>query len=111
MWEAVPTVPQAFAVAGCPTFAAAFAAKVESKILPLQVFAFAVALVLLRRPNLLRDRLSSPPVSRRMAAMPLLNRQPEAPYIRGLLVILGIILAISALRYLPFFLHNVLGVR
>ena len=46
-----------------------------------------------------------------MAAMPLLNRQPEAPYIRGLLVVLGIILAISALRYLPFFLHNVLGVR
>ena len=51
------------------------------------------------------------PVSRRMAAMPLLNRQPEAPYIRGLLVILGLILAVSVLRYFPFFLHEILGVR
>ena len=46
-----------------------------------------------------------------MAAMPLLNRQPETPYIRGLLVVLGLILAISALRYLPFFLREILGVR
>ena len=46
-----------------------------------------------------------------MAAMPLLNRQPEAPYIRGLLVVLGIILAISVVRYLPFFLRTILGVR
>jgi hypothetical protein len=46
-----------------------------------------------------------------MAAMPLLNRQPETPYIRGLLVLLGLILLVSALRYLPFFLHQVLGLR
>jgi hypothetical protein len=46
-----------------------------------------------------------------MAAMPLLNRQPEAPYIRGLLVVLGLILAISALRYFPFFLREILGAR
>ena len=49
--------------------------------------------------------------SRKMAAMPLLNRRPEAPYIRGLLVILGLILLAAALRYLPFFLREVLGVR
>jgi uncharacterized membrane protein YgdD (TMEM256/DUF423 family) len=46
-----------------------------------------------------------------MAAMPLLNRRPEAPYIQGLLVILGLILFSAALRYLPFFLHQVLGFK
>ena len=46
-----------------------------------------------------------------MAAMPLLNRRPEAPYVQGLLVILGLILLAAALRYFPFFLHEVLGVR
>ena len=46
-----------------------------------------------------------------MAAMPLLNRRPEAPYIQGLLVVLGLILLITALRYVPFFLHQVLWVR
>lgn len=43
--------------------------------------------------------------------MPLLNRQPEVPYIKGLLVILGLILLATALRYWPFFAHEVLGVR
>ena len=46
-----------------------------------------------------------------MAAMPLLNRQPETPYIRGLLVVLGLIMAVAALRYFPFFLREILGVR
>jgi hypothetical protein len=46
-----------------------------------------------------------------MTAMLLLNRQPETPYILGLLVVLGLILVIAALRYFPFFLHQVLGVR
>ena len=46
-----------------------------------------------------------------MAAMSLLNRRPEAPYTQGLLVILGLILLGAALRYWPFFLHQVLGVR
>ena len=46
-----------------------------------------------------------------MTAMPLLNRQPETPYILGLLVVLGLIVVIAALRYFPFFLHQVLGVR
>ena len=43
--------------------------------------------------------------------MPLLNRRPEAPYIQGLLLILGLILLSGAVRYFPFFLHQVLGVR
>jgi hypothetical protein len=43
--------------------------------------------------------------------MPLLNRQPEAPYIQGLLVVLGLILLGTAVRYWPFFVHEVLGVR
>jgi hypothetical protein len=46
-----------------------------------------------------------------MNTMPLLNRQPETPYIRGLLIVLGLILFVSGLRYFPFFLHQVLGVR
>ena len=46
-----------------------------------------------------------------MTAMPLLNRRPEAPYIQGLLVILGLILLAATLRYLPFFLQEVLGWR
>jgi hypothetical protein len=46
-----------------------------------------------------------------MAAMPLLNRQPETPYIQGLLIVLAIILLATVLRYLPFFLHEILGVR
>jgi len=46
-----------------------------------------------------------------MTAMPLLNRRPEAPYTQGLLVILGLILLATALRYFPFFLRQVLGVR
>ena len=43
--------------------------------------------------------------------MPLLNRQPETPYIKGLLVVLALILLVSVLRYFPFFLHQVLGLR
>jgi hypothetical protein len=46
-----------------------------------------------------------------MTAMPLLNRQPETPYILGLLVVLALIIVIAVLRYFPFFLHQVLGVR
>jgi hypothetical protein len=46
-----------------------------------------------------------------MAAMPLLNREPETPYTLGLLIVLGLILATAALRYFPFFLHQVFGVR
>lgn len=49
--------------------------------------------------------------SRRMAAMPLLNREPETPYVKGLLIILGVILVVAAVRYSPFFLHDVFGVR
>jgi hypothetical protein len=43
--------------------------------------------------------------------MPLLNREPEAPYALGLLLILGMILLVAAVRYFPFFLHDVFGVR
>jgi Mg2+ and Co2+ transporter CorA len=46
-----------------------------------------------------------------MSAMPLLNRQPETPYILGLLVVLALIVTVSVFRYFPFFLHQVLGVR
>lgn len=46
-----------------------------------------------------------------MTAMPLLNRQPETPYILGLLVVLALVIVVAALRYFPFFLHQVLGVR
>jgi len=46
-----------------------------------------------------------------MAAMPLLNRRPETPYVRGLLVVLGLILLFTALRYSHFFVHEVLGLR
>jgi hypothetical protein len=46
-----------------------------------------------------------------MAAMPILNRQPEAPYAVGLLIILGLILLVASIRYLPFFLHQALGLR
>jgi hypothetical protein len=46
-----------------------------------------------------------------MAAMPLLNREPETPYILGLLTILALIMVIAVVRYLPFFLHQVLGVK
>jgi hypothetical protein len=46
-----------------------------------------------------------------MTAMPILNRQPEAPYIQGLLIVLGLIMAGAAVRYFPFFLHEVFGVR
>ena len=46
-----------------------------------------------------------------MTAMPILNRRPEAPYIQGLLVILGLILLAAAVRYFSFFWHEVLGVR
>ena len=40
-----------------------------------------------------------------MAAMPLLNRQPEPSYALGLLIVLGLILLIAFARYTPFFLH------
>jgi hypothetical protein len=46
-----------------------------------------------------------------MAAMPLLNRQPETPYIQGLLVVLGLMMVVAAIRYFPFFLREILGVR
>jgi hypothetical protein len=46
-----------------------------------------------------------------MTAMPILNREPETPYTVGLLIILGTILAIAGVRYFPFFLHQVVGVR
>jgi hypothetical protein len=46
-----------------------------------------------------------------MSAMPILNRQPETPYILGLLVVLALIVAVAVFRYFPFFLHQVLGVR
>jgi hypothetical protein len=46
-----------------------------------------------------------------MAAMPVLNRQPETPYIHGLLIVLALILLATALRYFSFFAHQVLGWR
>lgn len=46
-----------------------------------------------------------------MAAMPLLNREPETRYVIGLLMILGVILVVAMVRYSPFFLHDVFGVR
>jgi hypothetical protein len=46
-----------------------------------------------------------------MTAMPILNRQPETPYTIGLLIVLGLIMVAAAIRYFPFFLHQVLGVR
>jgi hypothetical protein len=46
-----------------------------------------------------------------MTAMPLLSRQPETPHTLGLLIILGLILLVATLRFSPFFLHQVFGVR
>jgi hypothetical protein len=46
-----------------------------------------------------------------MTAMPLFNRQPEAPHAVGLLLVLGLIVLVTVLRYFPFFLHEALGVR
>jgi hypothetical protein len=46
-----------------------------------------------------------------MAAMPLLNREPETPYVLGLLLVLALILVIAALRYPAFSLYQILGVR
>lgn len=46
-----------------------------------------------------------------MAAMPLLNRLPETPYVRGLLIVLALILLATVLRYFPFFVHQVMGVK
>jgi hypothetical protein len=43
--------------------------------------------------------------------VPILNRQPEASHAAGLLFILGLVLAIAAVRNLPFFLHEILGLR
>jgi hypothetical protein len=43
--------------------------------------------------------------------VPILNRQPEAPHAMGLLIVLGLILAIAAIRYAPFFLHEIVGLR
>jgi hypothetical protein len=45
-----------------------------------------------------------------MAAMPILNRQPDAHHAAGLLVALALILLIAAARNAPFFLHT-MGVR
>jgi hypothetical protein len=46
-----------------------------------------------------------------MAAMPLLNRQPESPYVHGLLIVLALILLATVLRYFHFFVHEVIGLR
>jgi len=46
-----------------------------------------------------------------MASMPILNRQPEAPHALGLLIVLGLVLSAAAIRSLPFFLHELFGVR
>jgi hypothetical protein len=46
-----------------------------------------------------------------MAAMPILNRQPEPSHAAGLLIVLGLILIIAAIRYAPFFLHEIVGLR
>jgi hypothetical protein len=46
-----------------------------------------------------------------MTAMPILNRQPETPYVIGLLIVLGLIMVVAAFRYFPFFLHEIFGVR
>jgi hypothetical protein len=43
--------------------------------------------------------------------MPLLNREPDTPYIFGLLLVLALIMFISSIRYLPFLLHEILGVH
>jgi hypothetical protein len=43
--------------------------------------------------------------------VPLLNREPKAAQATGLLIVLGVILLAAALRYLPFFMHEVWGFR
>jgi len=43
--------------------------------------------------------------------MPILNRQPETPYTMGLLIVLGLIMVGTTIRYFPFFLHQVFGVH
>jgi hypothetical protein len=42
--------------------------------------------------------------------MPFLNREPETPYTVGLLIVLGLMLIVTVVRYSPFF-HEILGVR
>ncbi|MDR3763403.1 MAG: hypothetical protein P4M01_04835 [Acidobacteriota bacterium] len=37
--------------------------------------------------------------------MPLLNRRPEAHHAAGLLILLALVLAVTAARNWPFFLH------
>ena len=46
-----------------------------------------------------------------MAAMPILNRQPEAGHAVGILIVLGFVVVFAAIRNLPFFLHELFGVR
>ena len=43
--------------------------------------------------------------------MPVLNREPETPYILGLLVVLGLVLLATVLRHPLFFRHEIFGVR
>jgi hypothetical protein len=43
--------------------------------------------------------------------MPFLNRKPETPYTVGLLIVLGLIMAVAVIRDPLFFLHQVFGVR
>jgi hypothetical protein len=43
--------------------------------------------------------------------MPILNRQPEAGHAVGILIVLGFVVALAAIRNFPFFLHEVFGVR
>ena len=46
-----------------------------------------------------------------MAAMPVLNREPEPVEAVGVLLLLAIVLLTALLRFFPFFRHNVLGLR
>jgi len=43
--------------------------------------------------------------------VPILNRAPELSYTLGLLMVLATIMLVAAIRYFPFFLHQVFGVR
>jgi hypothetical protein len=43
--------------------------------------------------------------------MPLLNREPVSAQASGLLIVLAVVLLAAVLRYLPFFMHEVWGLR
>ncbi len=46
-----------------------------------------------------------------MTRMALLNRQPEVPQTIGVLIVLGLVLAVAVARSLPFFSHHIFRLR